>query len=791
MLLKEINVMNFLRTIGVACLVLSIFQIMNGAEPPLKKRELNSGEAKNIAPKLIEAAKRGDSIEVRRILNEPDIDPNMRDEDGSTALHHATYKGHGHIVELLLTNDKTDPNVKDKYGRAPLFMAALRGHAQIVELLLANKKTDPHSSQDGVTGLEIAAIRNHGNVVDLFCRTLGLDSLKIPERCSFLSFEQGDLNGAITQQQLFSLLHKVMTISSAFMLANLINTFPFVKNYFNSGQWSLFLNTACDFGVIIPEPVYDVDSLHYKYGLKDLVYIHPQDVVKELKKLSGRVDYGQLIDHFKAIVDSSSCQHPTRFYLCGHGKADIAIASVPVVFTDKLLTVFSDLNTEFLYVNSCEVAGTNLLAIQSAISQLSQHKKSIDYAIVLQATSDIGCKSNMALNIFFNQLNDFLKEPCWHHGNCCHGNSVDSTPTIAAIVASSGTVHKDSLQSIRFPGFGKFFRSLDLGNMEIITISRLIELRVAKILSLRDHIQNSHSTISWRDAYEIMENMKFKVPIKIKPGTKYIQIFPCDLTDCTFTIEQNEVPLFISKIPGQGQHFIGAIKYRAQEATFEDALSNFIKRGFTRLVGGYTADCATHKCWFIKSLELTIQDKPVYIKNLVINIVPKGFVAIKPEQAFKGQTCSCVFIDMDGECVIWPKNFNEISQNTGVKNMHGNCVTWSEGRHIAGPMNFYATCGSQKTGVKKEIFIETVRNWFKCSMPSNKALFEASGGHEFAPYSSIKQRGTQESIADHAFARFLIGLPLGQNLLIGFFAELIIADRDSVNEFCYTLCGSH
>ena len=70
---------------------------------------------------LIEAAKRGDLDEVKRLI-ENGADVNIKDNDGDTPLHYAASGGHLDVVKFLVENG-ADVNAKDKYGRTPLDVA--------------------------------------------------------------------------------------------------------------------------------------------------------------------------------------------------------------------------------------------------------------------------------------------------------------------------------------------------------------------------------------------------------------------------------------------------------------------------------------------------------------------------------------------------------------------------------------------------------------------------------------------------------------------------------------------
>ena len=63
------------------------------------------------------------------------MDPDARDEEGSTPLMKASTNGHADIAELLLEAG-AEKDSCDRGGFTALIYAALRGHAQVVQLLL-------------------------------------------------------------------------------------------------------------------------------------------------------------------------------------------------------------------------------------------------------------------------------------------------------------------------------------------------------------------------------------------------------------------------------------------------------------------------------------------------------------------------------------------------------------------------------------------------------------------------------------------------------------------------------
>jgi cytohesin len=111
--------------------------------------------------RLFDAAARGDLAEVKRLVVDCGVDPNVREDDeGATPLHVAAEYGYSEIVEVLLEHG-VDPNIRDKYGATPLHYAAAFDYPKIVELL--HKDLSDYDA----TPLQAAAEFNYREVVKL------------------------------------------------------------------------------------------------------------------------------------------------------------------------------------------------------------------------------------------------------------------------------------------------------------------------------------------------------------------------------------------------------------------------------------------------------------------------------------------------------------------------------------------------------------------------------------------------------------------------------------------------
>jgi ankyrin repeat protein len=119
-------------------------------------------EAEAAPEELIPAARDGDEAIVASALRNPLVDPNMVDEDGSSALHWAARLGLVAVVEALLKDKRVDPNIPDLLGSTALKWAVTHQFVPIMELLLADHRTTrarPVASEQQNWHLSISADR--------------------------------------------------------------------------------------------------------------------------------------------------------------------------------------------------------------------------------------------------------------------------------------------------------------------------------------------------------------------------------------------------------------------------------------------------------------------------------------------------------------------------------------------------------------------------------------------------------------------------------------------------------
>jgi len=136
---------------------------------------------------LISAAKNGREAVVRLLLGRCDVNPDSKDNAGHTPLWYAAESGHHDVARLLLDRSDVDPNVNDDYvdGRTPLMIAVENGHEGVAELLLGKSNVDlTLLDRSGNSPLQYAASFGRVTVVDLL---LGRDDVDPNQECNGLT----------------------------------------------------------------------------------------------------------------------------------------------------------------------------------------------------------------------------------------------------------------------------------------------------------------------------------------------------------------------------------------------------------------------------------------------------------------------------------------------------------------------------------------------------------------------------------------------------------------------------
>jgi ankyrin repeat protein len=126
--------------------------------------------ADRIGTLLIYACSKNQEEIVKLLLNHSEIDPNIKGDFGSTALHHAVKTEKSNIVKLLLELPNIDLNVQEEYGRTALIHASDYNRTiNNVELLLNHPDINPNlQDKRGWTALMWVVRERKYDFADLF-----------------------------------------------------------------------------------------------------------------------------------------------------------------------------------------------------------------------------------------------------------------------------------------------------------------------------------------------------------------------------------------------------------------------------------------------------------------------------------------------------------------------------------------------------------------------------------------------------------------------------------------------
>jgi ankyrin repeat protein len=95
---------------------------------------------------LADAVEKGESFQIQALLAK-DIDVNMPQIDGMTALHWAAHRDDAELAKLLLDRG-ADATAKNRYGITPLYLGCVNGNADTVQYLL-KAGADPNTMIEG------------------------------------------------------------------------------------------------------------------------------------------------------------------------------------------------------------------------------------------------------------------------------------------------------------------------------------------------------------------------------------------------------------------------------------------------------------------------------------------------------------------------------------------------------------------------------------------------------------------------------------------------------------------
>ncbi len=686
----------------------------------------------------------------------------------SIELVDAVKNGDYELTEALLSSG-ADVNEQDPNGETAL-MWAIQLHARsshkaemlkIIELLLQYNPDLDKQNKQGDTALAIAiknAERSFGKDKEAAIKIVELmtsPEINISKKSCFLTFQQKDRNGAIADDLVVYIYAGITSIASPQILKVLFEQHARVSNDCANGKFTLLASkfkltdgitpqliviipiALDELGIKIPqsqsqksEPAIDISSIENKFGFKNLTLLNPKFVASVVNRadVASPDELKKMFENFPAIINSD-LPHPTRFYLDGHGKVGTSIAGIPINYFYDFLSELPKIGTEFLYIDSCHAVG-NLQQIQTDLEkiitkQIEERKKSktapmpgIDFAIVLQAASDVTTGGTGNLKAMFAKLDKFLQDPAWALE---FGPEVEKPKiTISDVISALRLSNPEFLPSIRLPGKSGFFRPLNLGsNMEIVTESMLIDKLIKDGVKKTSELIAKSKSPDKSIANEAKKNLEGFLDIKIiiNPAVEFIQILPIDLLD--FTFEILGFPKFISKLTNQGQHFIGKIisfKY--------DNIKELITKSFYDIFH-FKKGYYSPRCWFIKYVDMYIpkSDKLTQIKNLVIFLYRTDEYA--KEESITHYNYEYAYINENGEYIC--------------------CDT---------PGSFSAE--PHESPISKVSFEDQVRMWSFLTMPSQATIHEAVGNVEMnAPEKARLENMLEKEVGGAQAVKFL------------------------------------
>ncbi len=89
---------------------------------------------------FLEACNRGDAEHVRKLLDDPSVDPSIYD---SGMLRVAVYYGYAEVVRVLLADPRVNPAA---LGNHALCTAMIHGNVAVIRLLLADSRVDAYDA---------------------------------------------------------------------------------------------------------------------------------------------------------------------------------------------------------------------------------------------------------------------------------------------------------------------------------------------------------------------------------------------------------------------------------------------------------------------------------------------------------------------------------------------------------------------------------------------------------------------------------------------------------------------
>ena len=112
--------------------------------------------------KLFEAVEYNDVDDLEDLLENPDADVNILNDEGFSLLHKAAQLGQVNCLKKLLQQDKIQVNIKDANRNTPLFLAILNNKVACLKILLNHPKINVNiMNTDKMTPVHVGAMTGH------------------------------------------------------------------------------------------------------------------------------------------------------------------------------------------------------------------------------------------------------------------------------------------------------------------------------------------------------------------------------------------------------------------------------------------------------------------------------------------------------------------------------------------------------------------------------------------------------------------------------------------------------
>ena len=131
---------------------------------------------------LMFACNSGNSTIVSRLVQVEGLNINYnKDEEGDTAAHLASMRGHTECLRLLVETGRVDWNIRDIYGYAPLYWALEEGCSDMVDIITQQPNIDYNvKTEDGETLAQVAVRRGNVKCVETLAALEQCDCWNVP-----------------------------------------------------------------------------------------------------------------------------------------------------------------------------------------------------------------------------------------------------------------------------------------------------------------------------------------------------------------------------------------------------------------------------------------------------------------------------------------------------------------------------------------------------------------------------------------------------------------------------------